>query len=78
MKIIVQNLEEKEILPCDRCGCYPVFIQPQIEYTDIWLECPVCGRQTRNTGGFHYAMEISLKDAKRDAVNDWNNKKFTA
>ena len=77
MKVVIQNYETLELTPCDKCGCYPEFIQPDYYYTDVWLECPICGKQTYNTGGFHYATEIPLKEAKRRAVMDWNNKKFS-
>lgn len=75
MKIVIQKQEELELVPC-KCGCSPEFIRPQAEYTDIWLECPICGKRTCNTGGFYYAMEIPLEVAKRNAVIDWNNRKF--
>lgn len=75
MKLVIQEREELEIVPCD-CGSYPEFIYPNWGYTDVWLECPKCGKRTWNTGGFHYAMEIPLQEAKLAAVNAWNNKEY--
>lgn len=54
------------------CGSYPKFIQPDIYHTDIWLRCPTCGRETPNTGGYHYAEEIPLEIAKQKAAEIWN------
>lgn len=70
-KLIIKNQEEMYVKPCS-CGTYPEFIQPHDHYTDIWLECPTCGRQTTNTGGYHYAEEIPLNVAKRHAIIEWN------
>ena len=75
MKLIIQEEKSLEIIPCE-CGEYPRFKRLFDYHTDIWLECPKCGKHTKNTGGYHYASEIPLKDAKEDAIKEWNNKKY--
>lgn len=57
------------------CGKYPRFIQPDLNYSDMWLQCE-CGRYTRNTGGFHYATEISDIEAKIAAIKLWNKEEI--
>lgn len=64
-----------QVIPCE-CGTYPKFITPDLYYTDTWLECPNCKKRTRNTGGYHYASEISHDDAMAGAIIAWNNKEF--
>lgn len=75
MEYIVSREKRINVLPCE-CGTYPIFEYLNYGGTDVWLKCPNCGKQTYNTGGFHYAMEIPLEDAKISAIYDWNNKKF--
>ena len=41
----------------------------------MWLQCE-CGRYTRNTGGFHYATEISDTEAKIAAIKLWNKEEI--
>jgi Fe-S-cluster containining protein len=68
------TIREREIMdvkPCS-CGTYPKFVQPDYYYTDIWLKCPKCGKETKNTGGYNYGYEIPLEQAKRDAIIEWN------
>ena len=50
------------------CGFYPIFVQPNLLYTDLWLQCPNCYGRTHNTGSFLYASEISEETARYDAV----------
>lgn len=57
------------------CGKYPRFIQPDYYYSDMWLQCE-CGRYTRNTGGFHYAEEISEQNARIAAITLWNKEEI--
>ena len=76
MEYIVRSEKRMNVLPC-KCGEYPEFVQPDYYYTDVWLECPKCGKQTKNTGGYNYGYEIPLEKAKLAAINDWNNKKFS-
>lgn len=71
MLYTTRNSEAYEVKSCV-CGDYPKFVIPDYNYTDCWLECPKCGRRTKNTGGYHYAMEIHLSKAKRKAVELWN------
>ena len=71
MIMTIREREEMNVNPCS-CGEYPKFVQRDAHYTDVWLECPKCGKCTRNTGGYHYAMEIPLEKAKKDAVIEWN------
>ena len=76
MLFTIREPEIMDVKPCS-CGAYPEFVQPEYCYTDIWLECPICGKQTKNTGGYHYAEEIPLERAKRDAVIEWNRGNYT-
>ena len=71
---IINNVETINIKPCE-CGEYPEFIIPNYHYTDCWLKCNKCGKQTYNAGGYHYASEIPLLSAKRTAVDWWNSNK---
>lgn len=71
MRYVIRSEIAMDIKPCV-CGKYPKFIQPNSYYSDLWLECS-CGRYTKNTGGFHYAEEISEADAKIAAIKLWNN-----
>ena len=68
--------EETYVINKCSCGCDPDFVQPEYNYTDVWLECPNCHKRTRNTGGYHYGMEISLKEAKIKAIKEWNEGKI--
>ena len=68
MIMTIRECEEMDVNPCS-CGEYPKFVQRDIHYTDIWLECPKCGKCTRNTGGYHYAMEIPLEKANCKTQN---------
>ena len=70
--IVIQSQKTRNIKSCE-CGYYPRFVRLSPYYSDIWLECPNCGKRTVNTGGFHYAMEIPIEDAKEVAVIKWNN-----
>lgn len=74
MRLIIQEEKSLEIIPCE-CGEYPKFKHIDY-YTDTLLECPNCGKHTRNTGGYHYASEIPLKQAKEDAIKAWNNREY--
>lgn len=71
MFMTIRERETMDIKVCS-CGAYPVFVKPEDCYTDIWLECPKCGKQTKNTGGYNYGYEIPLEEAKRDAIREWN------
>lgn len=75
MKLIIHEQYELDVIPCDCCA-YTQFIHLDAYHTDTWLECPKCGRRTWNTGGYHYASEIPLKDAKEAAIKAWNNKEY--
>lgn len=75
MEIVIQPSKTRDIKPCT-CGHYPRFVRLDPYHTDVWLQCPNCGKQTQNTGGFHYAMEIKYEDAKEKAVEKWNNGEF--
>jgi hypothetical protein len=75
MNITIRERETAELNPCD-CGEYPKFFQRDIHYTDLWLECPKCKKRTVNTGGYHYASEIPLHIAKKNAVIAWNKGEF--
>ena len=57
------------------CGKYPKFIQPNFNYSTMWLQCE-CGRYTKSTGGFHYGSEISETEAKIDAIKLWNKEEI--
>ena len=74
MEFVIGRREgtKMKVIPCE-CGSYPEFIRPDLYYTDTWLECPNCKKRTHNTGGYHYACEISLDDAMAGAINAWNN-----
>ena len=71
MIMTIREREEMNVNPCS-CGEYPKFVQRDTHYTDVWLECPKCGKRTSNTGGYHYATEIPLEEAKKDAIIEWN------
>lgn len=73
MEYIVRSEERISVLPCE-CGAYPIFEHPNNGWTDTWLKCPNCGKQTYNTGGFHYAREIPLEEAKKAAISLWNKR----
>lgn len=75
MKLTIREKEEMDILPCE-CGEYPEFKHIDYCHTDTWLQCPKCGNQTWNTGGYHYAYEISMEEAKRNAIIAWNNREY--
>ena len=64
--------EEKMLANTCICGTEPEIIEPNDHYSDCWLKCPKCGLRTRNTGGFHYAEEISVEQARRSAISEWN------
>lgn len=71
MDMIIRERETMNVKPCS-CGAYPKFVYLNFGWTDTWLQCPMCGKKTSNTGGYHYAMEIPIEEAKRDAVIEWN------
>ena len=77
MEFIVGRREgtRMKVIPCE-CGVYPEFVTPNPYYTDTWLQCPNCGKRTHNTGGFHYAEEISNDAAMAGAISAWNNRKL--
>lgn len=75
MRYKVADQQNVEMKPCV-CGGYPDFIEPNIHYTDCWLQCSYCGRRTKNTGGFHYAEEIPILRARLKAVELWNERKY--
>lgn len=75
MDYIVKREERMMILPCE-CGEYPIFKHPNDGWTDTWLICPNCGKQTVNTGGFDYAHEIPLEEAKKTAISLWNKREL--
>ncbi len=75
MNITIRDRETAELNPCD-CGQYPKFHQLDMNYTDLWLVCPNCGKRTANTGGYHYVSEIPLHTAKRNAIIAWNKGEF--
>ena len=75
MKDYIISNEVVSIQACD-CGFYPEFIRPDPYYTHLWLECPNCHKKTMNTGGFWFAQEICLFDAKIKAAKNWNEGKF--
>lgn len=77
MEFIVGRREgiRMKVIPCE-CGSYPEFVTPSPYYTDIWLQCPTCGKRTYNTGGFHYAEEISNDVAMAGAISAWNNREL--
>lgn len=70
--ITIREAEVCEIQPCI-CGEFPDFEMPDDYHTDCWLRCPKCGRRTDNTGGYLYASEIPLQNAKQKAVELWNS-----
>lgn len=75
MKLTIREKKEMNVLPCE-CGTYPIFKHLDYYSTDTWLECPKCGKRTWNTGGYHYASEIPINQAKEAAIMAWNNRKF--
>ena len=74
MKYVIRQEQSMEIRQCV-CGDYPKFYIPNPYYTDLWLQCS-CGRYTKNTGGFHYAREISLEEAQAAAIKLWNKEEI--
>ena len=52
MNIYICQSKTKKIEPCS-CGYFPVFNRVDDYHTDVWLQCPNCGKQTENTGGYH-------------------------
>lgn len=69
--ITIQTADVRELRSCI-CGEFPALIIPDDHYTDCWLKCPKCGRRTENTGGYWYAHEIPLQEAKQKAIELWN------
>ena len=70
MKYIITFPERGIWLKQCQCGKYPKIIQPNYDYTDLWIQCE-CGRRTKNTGGFHYAREIPKSEALEVATAAW-------
>ena len=70
MNYIVTQPEQGAWVKMCKCGKFPNIIQPNYDYTDLWLQCE-CGRRTINTGGFHYAREIPRYEALEKAVALW-------
>ena len=71
MRITIRNINESIDIPNCICGSEPKLVIPDSNYTDCWIECSRCGLQTHNTGGYHYAMEIPIDEAKRNATIAW-------
>ena len=70
MKYIITQPEQGVWLKQCQCGKYPKIVQPNYDYTDLWIQCE-CGRRTKNTGGFHYAREIPRSEALEVAAIAW-------
>lgn len=74
MQFVIRRREEERMtaVKCI-CGSEPEMVEPNMNYSDCWLQCPKCGLRTKNTGGFEYAHEIPVDEARRAAVYSWNN-----
>lgn len=70
MRYEIESAKSCDIIPC-KCGTLPKFMT-MFHHTDCWLQCPMCGTRTVNTGGYHYAEEIPLSKAKLEAAKLWN------
>lgn len=66
--------EDYKVRLC-HCGYLPGFVENDAGgYNHCWLKCHCCGASTYDAGGFDYAHERSPKEAREEAVHQWNAK----